>query len=156
MNKVYISDPKTSLAPSGTQLDIDLIDFYTDDKLWEKTNCPFGTEHLIKEVYDRVNLGELWDHDIEEELVDKSIEFLSTNGSLTVGMQWDHDEEPASVNFYTTMYSYKGYTYLIKYGEMDGCSQYTMSREPERNKKELYEAAATREPTGTIPLYKQF
>ena len=136
---IHISDyhkpTSTSLLGSEVVLDIDLIDFYTDDKLWEETNCPIGTQHLTKEVYDRVNLGELWNHDLEEELTAKNIKFVETNRSLAIETQWEHDDEPYTAYFYCTMYSYKGYTYLIKFSEVDGCSRYIMTREPEFNKK---------------------
>jgi len=136
---IHISDyhgpTSVSLFGSGIVLDIDLIDFYTDDKLWEETNCPGGTQHLTKEVYDRVNLGELWNHDLEEELTAKNIKFVETNNSLEIETQWDYEDEPNTVYYYCTMYSYKGYTYLIKFSEMDGCSRYIMTREPELNKK---------------------
>ena len=140
---VYISDPRSSLAGSGTELDIDEIDFYTDDKLWEETNCPSGTQFLTKEVYDRVNLGEFWNHDLEDQLTARNIKFVET-GSLAIETQWECDDEPYTPYFYCIMYSYKGYTYLIKFSEIDGCSRYIMTREPELNKK------------SHVDLYKRF
>ena len=131
MNKVNINDAWR--APE-TKLDIDLIDFYTDDNLWEKTNCPFGTQYLTKEVYDDVNLGELLTNELLDELNARNIKFLENKG-LFVDMQWENEEDPSEHYLGCIMYSYQGYTYLIKTMNIGSCSGYTMSREPELNKR---------------------
>ena len=111
-----------------------LYEIYANDKLWDETSCPFGTQTLSRKAYD-INMGEVYG--LEEELTTAKIEFVQSEKYLYVDMSWEDENEPSDHLIETTIYSYKGYVYHVKMCRTDGCSGYTMTREPQFNKKYL-------------------
>ena len=110
-----------------------IYEIYASDELWDETSCPFGTQTLSRKAYD-INMGELYG--LEEELTTAKIEFVQSEKHLYVDMSWE-DEEPFDHLIESTIYSYKGYVYHVKMCHTSGVAGFTMTREPQFNKKYL-------------------
>ena len=106
-------------------------EMFANDKLWNKTSCPFETEVLNQEAYDRT-MNELCG--LEEELTAAKIEFVKSNNHLYVDMSWE-DDEPFDHLLESIIYAYKGYVYHVKMSYTDQVAGFTMTREPQFNKK---------------------
>ena len=113
-------------------------EIYANDKLWDKTSCPFETEVLNQEGYN-IGMGE-W-YGLEDELSAAKIKFISTgtNNDLHVTMSWKDDKgkDPDPYVIQSIIYSYKGYLYHVKMCLTHGVAGFTMTREPQFNKKDL-------------------
>ena len=109
-----------------------LYERYANDKLWDETSCPFGTQTLSRKAYD-INMGELYG--LEEELTTAKIEFVQSEKHLYVDMSWEDDDEPSDHLIESTIYSYKGYVYHVKMCHTSGVAGFTMTRESQFNKK---------------------
>jgi len=113
--------------------EMELYEIYANDKLWDETSCPFGTQVLNREAYED-DYMELYG--LDEQLTAANIEFVQSEKHLYVDMSWE-DEEPFDHLIESTIYSYNGYVYHVKMCRTDGCAGYTMTREPQFNKKYL-------------------
>ena len=111
-----------------------IYEIYANDELWDETSCPFGTEVLNREGYD-INMGELYG--LEEELTTANIEFVQSGKHLHVEMSWEDEDEPSDFLIESTIYSYNGYVYHVKMCHTSGVAGFTMTREPQFNKKYL-------------------
>ena len=110
----------------------ELYKIYANEKLWDDTSCPFGTQVLNREAYK----GEFMElYGLEEELTAAKIEFVQSEKYLYVDMSWEDENEPSDHLIETTIYSYKGYVYHVKMCHTSGVAGYTMTREPQFNKK---------------------
>ena len=109
-------------------------EIYANDKLWNKTSCPFETEVLNLEGYD-ISMGELWD--LEDELSAAKIEFTKSKKGLFIDFSWDEDDIGSEHLVKSIIYGYKGYVYHVKMCYTQGIPFFTMTREPQFNKKHL-------------------
>ena len=107
---------------------------YANDKLWDETSCPFGTQVLNREGY-VFSKAELYG--LEEDLIAEKIKFVQSEKHLYVEMQWEDEDEPSDHLIEPTVYSYKGYVYHVMMCYTNGCAGFTMTREPQFNKKYL-------------------
>ena len=114
-----------------------LYEIYANDELWDKTSCPFGTEVLNREAYEPLERSELDSFELCEQLTAAKIEYIETNKSLLTEMQWEDADYNNSVEVHCFIYVYKGYIYNVRMAWSDGSTGYTMSREPQFNKKYL-------------------
>ena len=118
-----------------------LYEIYAFDELWDKTSCPWGTEVLSPKAYGgKTYAGDLMElnvYDLCEQLTAAKIEYIETNKSLLTEMQWEDADYNNSVEVHCFIYVYKGYIYNVRMAWSDGSTGYTMSREPQFNKKYL-------------------
>ena len=114
-----------------------LYEIYANDKLWDETSCPFGTQVLNREAYN-INMGELSLEGFKDELVIDEIPFNESNQSLTVEISWEDDQWTVGHGVRGLIYVYNDYIYYVRTTySPDGCSGFTMTREPQFNKKYL-------------------
>jgi hypothetical protein len=113
-----------------------LYEIYANDKLWDETSCPFGTQVLNREAYMPIERSELDVYELCEQLTAVNIEFVQSEKHLYVDMSWEDENEPSDHLIETTIYSYKGYVYHVKMCH-SGVAGFTMTREPQFNKKYL-------------------
>ena len=114
-----------------------LYEIYANDEFWDKTSCPFGTEVLNREAYQPIERSELDVYELCEQLTATNIEFIETENTLYVDMQWEDEDYNTENDVKCFAYAYEGYIYHIKTAWVDGCYGYTMTREPQFNKKYL-------------------
>ena len=114
-----------------------IYETYANDKLWDKTSCPFGTQVLTREAYMPLERSELDIYELSDELTAAKIEFIKTDNTLYVETQWEDEDYTAEHEMRCFAYIYDGYVYTIKTAWLDGCGGYTMTREPQFNKKYL-------------------
>tara|TARA_B100000900_G_scaffold407058_1_gene419110 strand:- start:3737 stop:4093 length:357 start_codon:yes stop_codon:yes gene_type:complete len=113
-----------------------IYEIYANNELWDKTSCPFGTEVLNREAYD-INMGELDSFELCDQLEAAKIEYNESKDALFVETQWEDDDYKAEHEMVCIAYIYDGYVYTVKTAWIDGCGGYTMTREPQFNKKYL-------------------
>ena len=114
-----------------------LYEIYANDELWDKTSCPFGTEVLNREAYD-INRGELDIDELGMDLMIDKIPYNDSNNTLTVEMSWEGDQGTVGHGVEGLIYVYNNYIYYLRTAyNPDGCSGFTMTREPQFNKKHL-------------------
>ena len=113
----------------------DLVDFYSQNSLWEDTSCHWGTQTLSRGVYRNVNSGELDTYDLIDQLDALNIDKMVTSNNLTVDMRWRDEEFDSFIEIRTVIYSYKDYLYSVNMRWVDGCSGYTMTREAQLYKE---------------------
>ena len=111
-----------------------MYEIYANNELWDKTSCPFGTEVLNRKAYD-INMGELYG--LDDDLAAAKIEYIETKNSLYTEMQWEDEDSNQTIEIECLIYVYEGYIYNVKKAWSDGCAGYTMTREPQFNKKYL-------------------
>jgi hypothetical protein len=114
-----------------------LYEIYANDELWDKTSCPFGTEVLNREAYMTLERSELDRFELCEQLTAAKIDYIETNDVLFVETQWEDEDYTAEHEMLCIAYIYDGYVYTVKTAWIDGCGGYTMTREPQFNKKYL-------------------
>ena len=114
-----------------------IYEIYANDKLWDKTSCPFGTQVLTKEAYMPLERSELDTCELVEELTAAKIDFIETAKTLYVETQWVDEDYTVEHEMRCFAYIYDGYVYTVKTAWLDGCGGYTMTREPQFNKKYL-------------------
>ena len=110
-----------------------LYEMYANDELWDKTSCPFGTQTLSRKAYDiRDEL-----YGLDDDLTVAKIKYIETKNTLHTEMQWKDEDYNMSIEVECLIYVYEGYIYNVKMAWSDGCAGYTMTREPQFNKKYL-------------------
>ena len=99
-------------------------------------DCPFGTQVLNREAYD-INGGELDIDVLGTDLMIDKIPYNDSNNKLTIEMSWE-DESTRDHESEGLIYVYNGYIYYLRTAySADGCAGFTMTREPQFNKKYL-------------------
>ena len=119
-------------------------EMFANDELWDKTSCPFETQVLNQEAYDRT-MNEVYG--LEEELTVANIGFVKSNKLLYVDMSWEDDDEPFDHLVESIIYAYKGYVYHVNMCYTDQVAGFTMTREPQFNKN--YRKKGERNETAT-------
>ena len=114
-----------------------LYEIYANDKLWDETSCPFGTQTLSRKAYD-INMGELDINVLGTDLWIDKIPYNDSNNTLTVEMSWEDDDYTVGYGVEGLIYVYNDYIYYVRIAySPDGCSGFTMTREPQFNKEYL-------------------
>ena len=108
---------------------------YANNELWDNTSCPFGTQVLNRGAYLPLETSELDPEELCDELTAANIKFTETKDKLHIQMQWEDEDYLSNYEIWIVLYVYDGYIYNLKIAWIDGCYGYTMSREPQFNKK---------------------
>ena len=113
-----------------------IYEIYANDELWDETSCPFGTEVLNREAYQPLEMSELDIYKLCEQLSAANIKFTDSKDKLHIDMQWEDEDYNSEYEMWTILYAYKGHIYSIKMAvDLHLCYGYTMTREPQFNKK---------------------
>ena len=92
---------------------------------------------MNREAYEPIEMSELDIYKLCEQLSAANIEFIDTENKLYADMHWEDEDYNSEYEMWTILYAYKGHIYSIKMAWIDGCYGYTMTREPQFNKKYL-------------------
>ena len=111
-----------------------LYKIYANKELWDDTSCPFGTQVLNRQAY-AINMGELDINVVGTDLMIDKIPYNDSNNTLTVEMSWEDDDWTVGYGVEGLIYVYNDYIYYVRTAySPDGCSGFTMTREPQFNK----------------------
>ena len=112
-----------------------LYEIYANNELWDETSCPFGTQVLNREAYD-INGAELYIDELGTDLMSNKIPYTDSNNTLTVSMSWEDEDYTVGYGVEGLIYVYNDYIYYVRIAySPDGCSGFTMTREPRFNKE---------------------
>ena len=114
-----------------------IYEIYANDEFWALTGCPFGTEVLNREAYKPLERSELDWFELCKQLTAAKIDYIETNDALLVETQWEDEDFTNNIHMRCFAYIYDGYVYTLKTACIDGCDGYSMTREPQFNKKYL-------------------
>ena len=82
-------------------------------------------------------MSELDIYKLCEQLSAANIKFTDSKDKLHIDMQWEDEDYLSHYEIWNVLYAYEGHIYSIKMAWIDGCYGYTMTREPQFNKKYL-------------------